>query len=118
MREEGQRGTAKVRARPRPTDNGHTRSGAESLLDRPFSVTGPIPAWLSDLTNIQLLGHRGGRVLLVTVKNEQATGTYSAKSLTLVGIASYILDFCNPARRHSTLADLSRHNCAPTLMVA
>lgn len=52
MREEGLRGKAKGRARPRTTDSGHARPVAENLLDRHFDVTSPTPAWVSDITYI------------------------------------------------------------------
>ena len=52
MREEGLRGKAKGRARPRTTDSGHARPVAENLLDRRFDVTRPTPAWVSDITYI------------------------------------------------------------------
>lgn len=52
MREEGLRGKAKGRARPRTTDSGHARPVAENLLDRRFDVTSPTPAWVSDITYI------------------------------------------------------------------
>jgi transposase InsO family protein len=52
MREEGLRGKAKGRARPRTTDSGHTRPVAENLLARRFEVTSSTPAWVSDITYI------------------------------------------------------------------
>jgi len=50
MREEGLRGKAKGRAKPRTTDSSHTRPLAENLLARQFDVTSPTPAWVSDIS--------------------------------------------------------------------
>lgn len=50
MREEGLRGKAKGRTKPRTTDSGHRRPVAENLLARQFDVTSPTPAWVSDIT--------------------------------------------------------------------
>ena len=52
MREEGLRGKAKGRARPRTTDSAHTRPLAGNLLARRFEVTSSTPAWVSDITYI------------------------------------------------------------------
>jgi hypothetical protein len=52
MREEGLRGKAKGRAKPRTTDSSHARPVAENLLDRQFDVTSLTPAWVSDITYI------------------------------------------------------------------
>ncbi len=52
MREEGLRGKAKGRAKPRTTDSSHARPVAENLLDRQFDVTSLRPAWVSDITYI------------------------------------------------------------------
>lgn len=52
MREEGLRGKAKGRSRPRTTDSDHARPVAENLLARQFDVTSTTPAWVSDITYI------------------------------------------------------------------
>jgi transposase InsO family protein len=46
MREEGLRGKAKGRFRPRTTDSRHARPVADNVLDRRFAVNSPVPAWV------------------------------------------------------------------------
>lgn len=201
MREEGLRGKAKGRTKPRTTDSGHTRPLAENLLARQFDVASPTPAWVSDITYIatregwlylavvlslqtrQVLGYslaermpddlveqaflnawqrspgvrgvlfhsdRGSQYashdfrrtltalgfvpsmsrkgncwdnavaesFFATLKNEEATGTYSTKAAAHVGIANYIHGFYNPTRRHSALGNVSPDNYARTRMAA
>jgi transposase InsO family protein len=68
MREEGLRGKAKGRARPRTTDSRHPRPVAENLLARRFEVTSPTPAWVSDITYIDT---REGWLYLAAVLSVQ-----------------------------------------------
>ena len=53
MREEGLRGRAKGREKPRTTNSAHPRPVAANLLDRRFEVTSPTPAWVSDITYLE-----------------------------------------------------------------
>lgn len=69
MREEGLRGKAKSRAKPRTTDSSHARPVAENLLDRQFDVTSLRPAWVSDITYIAT---RKGWLYLAVVMSIQA----------------------------------------------
>lgn len=50
MREEGLRGKAKGRFKPRTTDSGHRRVVAENRLNRQFAVDDPSAAWAGDIT--------------------------------------------------------------------
>jgi transposase InsO family protein len=68
MREEGLRGKAKGRWKPRTTDSGHTRPVAENVLQRRFEVTSPVPAWVSDITYIET---REGWLYLAAVLSVQ-----------------------------------------------
>lgn len=68
MREAGLRGRCKGRARPRTTDSGHRRPVAENVLARQFEVTGPTPAWVSDITYIET---REGWLYLAVVLSVQ-----------------------------------------------
>ena len=68
MREEGLRGKAKGRTKPRTTDSRHTRPLAENLLARQFGVTRTAPAWVSDIT---YLATREGWLYLAVVLSLQ-----------------------------------------------
>jgi len=68
MREAGLRGRCKGRARPRTTDSRHRRPVVENVLARQFEVTGPTPAWVSDITSIET---REGWLYLAVVPSVQ-----------------------------------------------
>lgn len=68
MREEGLRGKAKGRARPRTTDSRHSRPVAANVLERRFAVSSPVPAWVSDITYVPT---REGWLYLAVVVNVQ-----------------------------------------------
>jgi putative transposase len=68
MREEGLRGKAKGRWKPRTTDSAHARPVAANLLDRRFEVTSPAPAWVSDITYLET---REGWLYLAVVLSVQ-----------------------------------------------
>lgn len=74
MREEGLRGKAKGRAKPRTTDSGHTRPVVENLLARQFDLTSPTPAWVSDITTIATREGWLSLAVVLSIQTRQVLG--------------------------------------------
>lgn len=101
MHEAGLRGVCKRRFTPSTTDSAHTQPVAANVLERRFSVSAPVNAWVSDITYIPT--KQGWLYLAVVIAlNTRQVLNYSVADRMLVDLVQRALtNACSASPEHA-----------------